>query len=229
MISRTHAPIGLESGFDTVNLVGWPGSGKGTTTAFLTGSLQQKGIAVATFSVSDEIRRYAKQNPDFARQAKEYAEKGELVPDDLVVPVIIAGIHSLRQDAVWILDGFPRNGDQVKAYRETMADLGRNDLVLHLDLGGNVEEKKAIVEARMIARAQKAIENGETPRRDDVDPVARRKRLEEAALVEDAIYMLQDSESFITLDARKSIEGVQDDCRGHIGSLLPKRMQSIVA
>lgn len=93
---------------------GPPASGKGTQSEFI-----QALMGVIHISTGDALRAEVKNNTELGQRAKIYMEKGQLVPDDLIIDICL---NRLRQpDCVqrgWLLDGFPRTGSQAKALSE---------------------------------------------------------------------------------------------------------------
>lgn len=86
------------------------GSGKGTQ-----GAIVQKKYGVPHIETGVIFRENIKGGTDLGKKAKEYIDKGELVPDDITVPMIL---DRLKQDDCkngWLLDGFPRNLIQAEA------------------------------------------------------------------------------------------------------------------
>ena len=89
-------------------MLGAPGSGKGTQAKFLEDKLDLIHI-----SSGDLFREAQKNGTELGTLAKSYMEKGELVPDDVTVKMVVDHILFLK-DKGFILDGFPRNLNQAK-------------------------------------------------------------------------------------------------------------------
>ena len=90
-------------------MLGAPGSGKGTQAKFLRDKLDLIHI-----SSGDLFREEQKNGTELGKSAKSYMDKGELVPDDITVKMVVDHILSLK-DKGFILDGFPRNLSQARA------------------------------------------------------------------------------------------------------------------
>lgn len=91
-------------------LLGAPGAGKGTQAEILCERLN-----IPTISTGNMIREAMKSGTEMGRKAKEYAENGKLVPDEVVIGIVD---ERLRQDDCkngFILDGFPRTIPQAEA------------------------------------------------------------------------------------------------------------------
>ena len=101
-------------------LFGPPGAGKGTQAERLRSDFQ-----LAFISTGDMLRANVKQETELGGQAKAYMDKGELVPDQLIVAM--AGERLQHDDAQdgFILDGFPRTIEQAKALDKQLSELGR--------------------------------------------------------------------------------------------------------
>jgi adenylate kinase len=90
-------------------LMGAPGSGKGTQ-----GRLLAQHFGIPYLASGDLLRRRIEAETEFGRQVQSYVERGLFVPDDVMVPAIMAELEALyRQHAKGvILDGFPRTREQ---------------------------------------------------------------------------------------------------------------------
>lgn len=86
------------------------GSGKGTQ-----GAIVQKKFGVPHIETGVIFRENIKGGTDLGKKAKEYIDKGELVPDDITVPMILARLKADDCKQGWLLDGFPRNLIQAEA------------------------------------------------------------------------------------------------------------------
>src|SRR4029079_9423617 len=104
---------------EVVLLLGAPGAGKGTQARYLADVL-----AVPHVASGDLLRENRQQDTKLGRAAQEYMDRGDLVPDDLVVEMIM---HRLdRPDAVRgaLLDGFPRTLPQPAALDTRLTQRG---------------------------------------------------------------------------------------------------------
>lgn len=96
-------------------LLGAPGAGKGTQAKTLAGKLRLVHI-----STGDLLRENVSQGTDLGRQAKDFMNKGLLVPDDLVTEMIIKRIDNSDALGGFILDGYPRNIKQAISLDESL-------------------------------------------------------------------------------------------------------------
>lgn len=109
-----------------VVFLGAPGAGKGTQASVLADK-----TGLLHLATGDVLRAAVKQETALGLEAKGYMERGELVPDSLVVRLVVDRLASADDGAV--LDGFPRNLSQASALDEALDGLGaRVDLVLYL-------------------------------------------------------------------------------------------------
>jgi adenylate kinase len=101
-------------------LFGPPGAGKGTQAGRL-----QEDFQLPFISTGDMLRTNVKEQTDLGKQAKEYMDAGELVPDQLIVAMITDRLQDEDARDGFILDGFPRNIEQAKALDKQLSELGR--------------------------------------------------------------------------------------------------------
>jgi adenylate kinase len=87
--------------------LGPPGAGKGTQAKLLAESLN-----IPHISTGDILRSAVAQATPLGQKAQGYMEKGELVPDDLLLDLVRDRLNQLDAQNGWILDGFPRNVSQ---------------------------------------------------------------------------------------------------------------------
>ena len=101
-------------------LLGPPGSGKGTQ-----GERLQEDLRLPYYATGDILRAAVREGTDLGRTAKEYMDRGDLVPDEVIVGVIAARIDSPDARDGFILDGFPRTMPQAEALDAKLEELGR--------------------------------------------------------------------------------------------------------
>ncbi len=100
-------------------LIGPPGAGKGTQATRMIERLQ-----VPQISTGDMFRAAVKEGTPMGKKAKEYMDKGALVPDEVVIGVVNERFQKPDCKKGFILDGFPRTLDQAKALDELLKKLG---------------------------------------------------------------------------------------------------------
>ena len=100
-------------------IMGPPGAGKGTQAEALV-----KKLGITHISTGDMFRSAIKEGTEMGLKAKEYMDKGELVPDYVVVGMVKERFS--RPDSVsgFLLDGFPRNVVQDEEPDETLKSVG---------------------------------------------------------------------------------------------------------
>ncbi|HEX6689352.1 MAG TPA: adenylate kinase [Solirubrobacterales bacterium] len=112
-------------------LLGPPGSGKGTQ-----GERLQEDLQLPYYATGDILRSAVRDATDLGRAAKEYMDRGDLVPDDVIVGAIAERIDSAEAADGFILDGFPRTVPQAEALASKLSELGRElTAVLLIDAG----------------------------------------------------------------------------------------------
>jgi adenylate kinase len=140
-----------------VLLLGPQGSGKGTQAKRLADEYDLDHI-----STGDILRAEIAAGTEFGLRVREYTDRGELVPDDLMVELIRNAIG----DRGFVLDGFPRNLAQAEALDEMLKEIGRElDVVFELQI-----DRETCLQ-RLLHRA-------EVEGRSDDTPEVIRRRLE---------------------------------------------------
>ncbi len=100
--------------------LGAPGAGKGTQAANVAQELNLAHIATG-----DLFRQAQSQDTELARQAKYYMEKGQLVPDEITIKMVLERIAEPDCANGVIFDGFPRNLNQAEALDKALGDKGK--------------------------------------------------------------------------------------------------------
>ncbi len=102
-------------------LLGPPGSGKGTQ-----GERLQEDFRLPYYATGDILRAAVRDETDLGRTAKEYMDRGDLVPDEVIIGVIGERVQGSDAEDGFILDGFPRTVGQAEALDAEMRKLGRS-------------------------------------------------------------------------------------------------------
>jgi adenylate kinase len=138
-------------------LLGPPGAGKGTQATRIVDR-----FCIPQLSTGDMLREAVASGTSSGLRVKHIMDRGELVPDDVVVSVIASRIDHSDAASGFILDGFPRTVAQAEALDKELAARGvKLDAVLELDV-----DEDALLE-RIRGRAEEAANRGELVRRDD--------------------------------------------------------------
>ena len=117
-----------------VILLGPPGSGKGTQAKELA-----KACGIPHLSTGDMLREHASKGTPLGLKSKPIMERGELVPDSLVLKMVAERIERPDCSHGFVFDGFPRTVTQAKYLGELLWQHGfKQPLVLHLVIGSQV-------------------------------------------------------------------------------------------
>ena len=106
------------------------GSGKGTQ-----GAIIQKKFNITHVESGVLFRENIKGGTDLGKKAKEYIDRGDLVPDGITIPMILSRLKNDDCRNGWLLDGFPRNPEQAEALEKALLDAGITlDYVIEISL-----------------------------------------------------------------------------------------------
>ena len=141
-------------------LLGPPGAGKGTHAAGLAAAL-----GVERVSSGDLFREHQRQDTELGRLARSYMERGELVPDEVTVGMVLEWIDAPGRREGFVLDGFPRNVAQAEALDCALDDGDGVDKVLYIRVGH--EELMRRLTGRLLCR------ECQIPYHQDASPSAR--------------------------------------------------------
>ena len=112
-----------------VILLGPPGAGKGTQAELLTAAQR-----LVHLSTGDLLRAAVGAGTELGTEAKGFMDRGELVPDSLVLALLEKRLEEAGPDTGFLLDGFPRNVSQAQALEKVMgADAVDHVVYLQLD------------------------------------------------------------------------------------------------
>lgn len=140
-------------------LLGAPGSGKGTQAAILT-----ERLGVPHISTGVLLRAAVEEGTELGRKAESIMDRGELLPDDIMLGLIEERLGAPDAEPGFILDGYPRNLNQAAALDELLERLEKP-----LDLAVQIDVDKDQVIARISKRAQ------EEGRSDDSEATVRKR------------------------------------------------------
>jgi adenylate kinase len=185
-------------------LVGPPAAGKGTQAARLVDRFG--GVHIAT---GDILRSNADRGTELGRTASRYMDRGELVPDDVMIDMVLERLGEGDCAGGFVLDGFPRTVPQAEALGTRLEELGRPlDAVVSLQVG---EDE---LRERLAARAE------EQDRAEDDDEDAIRRRLELFDRETEPLLDFYDGKGLlVSVDA----DGDVDEVTGRIAAALDGR------
>lgn len=115
-------------------LMGLPGAGKGTQAERIVETFH-----IPHISTGDMFRAAVKNETPLGLEAKSYMDKGQLVPDEVVIGIVRERLGNDDCANGFLLDGFPRTVPQAQALSATLKELGRElDHVINIEVDRNV-------------------------------------------------------------------------------------------
>jgi adenylate kinase len=145
-------------------LIGPPGAGKGTQATIIS-----KKYGIPQIATGDMLRQEVKNATDLGTKAKSYMDKGELVPDSLVISMLENRLKEKDASKGFILDGFPRTVAQADALDNKFKEL-KIDKFIVIELKVNEESIIQRLSARRVCNSCGKIFNliTEPPKKDGV-------------------------------------------------------------
>ena len=111
-------------------MLGAPGAGKGTQAKLIA-----EKYGIPHISTGDIFRANIKEGTDLGKEAKGYMDKGQLVPDDLTVRILLDRVSKDDCSKGYVLDGFPRTIPQAEVLDTEVARLGESiDFAIDVDV-----------------------------------------------------------------------------------------------
>jgi adenylate kinase len=101
-------------------LLGPPGAGKGTQAERL-----EEDFHLPYIATGNMLRAAVEEGTELGRKAKEYMDRGDLVPDELIIGMILECVEEDRCTEGFLLDGFPRTLEQARSLDEALGRLDR--------------------------------------------------------------------------------------------------------
>lgn len=142
--------------------LGAPGSGKGTQAQVLS-----QNLGIPHISTGDILRQAIADQTELGSAAKAYMDRGELVPDDLILGLIRARLSEADAQPGWILDGFPRNVPQAEFLDRLLTEIKQNIqwvinlqvsdevIIRRLLLRGRADDSEATIRHRLVVYGEK--------------------------------------------------------------------------
>ena len=113
------------------------GSGKGTQ-----GALLMEKYGIQHIESGAVFRQHIGNGTELGKKAKAYIDKGELVPDEITIPMVLDILKS-QGNKGWLLDGFPRNMEQARKLDEALKSEGMKlDYVVEILLPRKVARER---------------------------------------------------------------------------------------
>ena len=194
-------------------LLGPPGAGKGTQAQRLLAKHR-----IVQLSTGDMLRTAVAAGTPVGLRAKSTMERGELVPDDVVVAIIADRIGKSDARRGFVLDGFPRTVPQAEALDRLLAERG-----LKLDAVMELKVDEGILLQRIEKRAAEMTARGEKIRSDD-NPEVLRERLSAYRKQTAPLVDYYASKGMLkSVDGMAAIDDVTAAIAGHLEPLSPRR------
>jgi adenylate kinase len=219
-------------------LLGPPGSGKGTQ-----GERLNEDLRLPYYATGDILRGAVRDETDLGREAKEYMDRGDLVPDGVIVGVIAERVCSAEALDGFILDGFPRTTPQAEALDAKLTELGRSlTAVLLIDvsddevvrrLGGRrtCSANGHVFHVEFEPPKQEGvcdIDGSELIVRDDDKPEVIRKRLETYHEKTEPLVSYYDSRSVLRrIDGEAAPEEVAEQIRRTLATMRMEQDETV--
>lgn len=182
-------------------ILGGPGAGKGTQAQPLC-----RHLGISEISTSNILREAIASDTELGREAKIYVEKGELVPDPILIEFMRTRITQPDAAPGWLLEGYPRTAFQAEELDFLLDDLG-----LQLDWAIYLQVSDAVMMSRCLER-QASMGMAASELRLDDQPQIIQRRIN--LFYERTIPMLEYygyRQRLLTINADQSPEQVQQE------------------
>jgi adenylate kinase len=136
-------------------LIGAPGAGKGTQADMLAAR-----FGIAHISSGDLLRQHVSEETTLGDAVRSYVDKGDLVPDALIMDMLRKPVVTAAQSGGYVLDGFPRTVDQARASYAVVQALGVEvQAAIHLDVPNEELIRRLLARSRGSDDTQDVIEH----------------------------------------------------------------------
>ena len=113
------------------------GSGKGTQ-----GAIVKEKYGTDHIESGAIFREHIKGGTELGMKAKEFIDKGDLVPDEITIPMVLETLAK-SQEKGWLLDGFPRSKAQAEALDASLTEAGMKlDYVIEIELDRQIAKER---------------------------------------------------------------------------------------
>lgn len=180
-------------------LLGPPGSGKGTQAQQLVQYWQ-----IPHISTGDLLRSAVTQATSLGIEANAYMNRGELVPDNLVLAMVQERLSQPDARPGWLLDGFPRNVAQARHLDDLLAQMGQTCEGVF-----NLEVLDTVLIDRMLDRGRK----------DDTADVIRRRLEIYRAQTAPVLAFYQKRQQLVSVNGNQTVAAVTDALRRAAGCM----------
>ncbi len=182
-----------------VIFLGAPGAGKGTQAAILAGATQ-----IPHISTGEILRQEVAQQTQLGLSAKSFMDKGELVPDALILEMVKNRLVQPDATKGWLLDGFPRNASQAEFLEQLLTDIHQScSAAINLDVPDHV-----LVE-RLLGRG----------RADDTEDTIRHRLVVYHTQTKPLLDFYSDRNLLITLNGDRPLPEITDELKAIFDSL----------
>ncbi len=186
--------------------LGPPGAGKGTQASRIAEFYQ-----VPHISTGDILRSNVAQKSPLGLQAKEYMDKGDLVPDELILDMVQERLEKPDTDNGWILDGFPRTVTQAEEFVKKLLSTSTNENETEGEKAKNsnsfqvinLELPDEVLVSRLLLRG----------RQDDNEETIRNRLAVYYQQTQPLIEFYKELQQLITVDGNQSIDDVTNSLK----------------
>jgi adenylate kinase len=179
-------------------LIGAPGAGKGTQAVRVA-----EHFKITHVSSGDLLRKHVAEGTATGRAAQQYLNRGDLVPDGIVMDMLYKPVLAASKAGGYVLDGFPRTVEQAEAAYMVAQNLEANvQIAVHLDV------PRDVLVRRLLTRGRGADDTAEVIER-------RLQVYEESTLPMLDYYVMR--EQLITIDGSQSMKAVASSLLEQLG------------
>jgi adenylate kinase len=135
-------------------LIGPPGSGKGTQ-----GQLLSDRFGLAHIAAGDLLRAEVEAETPIGKAVADYLDRGELVPDEVVIELLMPAVVRAVENGGYVLDGFPRSVGQALVARKLAEEVGATpDAVIYLEASRDELVRRILERAKLEGRSDDTAE-----------------------------------------------------------------------